>query len=147
MSFTVLFLCTGNYYRSRFAEILFNTLASREHLEARAISRGMATELGVDNIGPISTHTLEELKRREIEDHSTTRFPLQVQDQDFRNAQLVIALDEEEHRTMMQARYPVWADKIEYWNVADLWAIGPDKALPAIEKKVRHLIDRLKPQT
>ena len=33
---TVLFLCTGNYYRSRFAEILFNHLAWHRH----AISPG-----------------------------------------------------------------------------------------------------------
>ena len=43
MSHKVLFLCTGNYYRSRFAEMLFNALASRKDLDWTADSRGLAT--------------------------------------------------------------------------------------------------------
>ena len=35
---TVLFLCTGNYYRSRFAEILFNSVASKLGLPWQASS-------------------------------------------------------------------------------------------------------------
>ena len=34
----VLFLCTGNYYRSRYAEELFNHLARGENLPWRASS-------------------------------------------------------------------------------------------------------------
>ena len=36
---TVLFLCTGNYYRSRFAEELFNHRAARDGLSWVAQSR------------------------------------------------------------------------------------------------------------
>ena len=46
---TVLFLCTGNYYRSRFAEILFNWHATQQELNWRADSRGLA--LFSDNLG------------------------------------------------------------------------------------------------
>ncbi|HWG47254.1 MAG TPA: hypothetical protein VN688_31115 [Gemmataceae bacterium] len=35
---TVLFLCTGNYYRSRFVEVLFNSVADRMGLSWRASS-------------------------------------------------------------------------------------------------------------
>jgi protein-tyrosine-phosphatase len=38
---TVLFLCTGNYYRSRFAEALFNSVAGKMGLPCRASSRGL----------------------------------------------------------------------------------------------------------
>jgi protein-tyrosine phosphatase len=41
---TILFLCTGNYYRSRFAEELFNHHAERAGLYWVAQSRGLALE-------------------------------------------------------------------------------------------------------
>jgi len=37
---TVLFLCTGNYYRSRFAEFLFNALAAEAGVDWVAESAG-----------------------------------------------------------------------------------------------------------
>jgi protein-tyrosine-phosphatase len=42
---TVLFLCTGNYYRSRFAEVLFNSVAGKLGLSWVASSRGLALVL------------------------------------------------------------------------------------------------------
>ncbi|HVJ67318.1 MAG TPA: hypothetical protein VM510_05000, partial [Caulifigura sp.] len=37
----VLFLCTGNYYRSRFSEELFNSLAKQHNLDWSADSAGL----------------------------------------------------------------------------------------------------------
>jgi protein-tyrosine phosphatase len=54
---TVLFLCTGNYYRSRFAEELFNHHAERCGIGWVAHSRGLALERGTHNIGYISPFT------------------------------------------------------------------------------------------
>src|SRR4051812_49853681 len=51
---TVLFLCTGNYYRSRFAEALFNSVAVRMGLPWRASSRGLALERGAGNVGAMA---------------------------------------------------------------------------------------------
>src|SRR5256714_15421048 len=61
---TVLFLCTGNYYRSRFAEALFNSVAGKMGLPWRASSRGLALERGTHNVGPMApsaNRALEEM--------------------------------------------------------------------------------------
>jgi len=57
----ILFLCTGNYYRSRFAEHLFNWLAVKQGLDWQADSRGLALERGVNNVGAISRYAAEAL--------------------------------------------------------------------------------------
>ena len=61
---TVLFLCTGNYYRSRFAEVLFNSVAGRMGLPWRASSRGLALERGVNNVGPMAVSAVQALESR-----------------------------------------------------------------------------------
>ena len=57
---TVLFLCTGNYYRSRFAEVLFNSVASKMGLSWRAASRGLALERGFNNVGPMAVEAIKD---------------------------------------------------------------------------------------
>ena len=58
----VLFLCTGNYYRSRFAESLFNSVAGKMGLPWRASSRGLALERGVNNVGPMAAAAIKALE-------------------------------------------------------------------------------------
>lgn len=58
----VLFLCTGNYYPSRFAEIVFNSVAGKLGLPRRASSRGLALERGVNTVGPITVSAVEALE-------------------------------------------------------------------------------------
>ncbi|MEZ4659676.1 MAG: low molecular weight phosphatase family protein [Caldilineaceae bacterium] len=89
----VLFLCTGNYYRSRFAELLFSHLAAQQGAPWEADSRGLAIELGVNNVGPISPHTLARLEALAIPLPTTMRSPQQATEADLQAATLTIALD------------------------------------------------------
>jgi len=81
---TVLFLCTGNYYRSRFAEIVFNERARRQGLDWRAESRGLALERGVNNVGPISAHAVARLGQMGLSFDDYLRMPLPVSEEDLR---------------------------------------------------------------
>jgi protein-tyrosine phosphatase len=142
----VLFLCTGNYYRSRFAELLFNHLAAQAGLNWRADSRGVATELGIYNFGPISATTVEVLRARGVAVDVKQRYPLQLQESELAGADLVIALDEQEHRPFMQSRFPAWAGRITYWHIQDLGLAPATVALPQIETEVTRLVTRLRSQ-
>jgi protein-tyrosine phosphatase len=141
---TVLFLCTGNFYRSRFAEIYFNWLAARDGLVWRADSRGLA--LDPNNFGPISSHARREILRLGIPLPEPLRDPIDAAAADFAAAKLVIALKEAEHRPLMESRFPDWAGRIEYWQVHDLDYALPSEALPQVKAQVERLIARLNRQ-
>lgn len=142
MNKQVLFLCTGNYYRSRFAEILFNHLAPEGGLNWRADSRGLAIELNKANAGAISHFAVEGLNRLGI-DVSEPRFPQKVKVNDLEAADLVIAMYDAEHRPMVLERIPDWVDRIEFWRVPDIDFVPPSIALSEIEQQVKSLIARL----
>ncbi len=139
----LLFLCTGNYYRSRFAEMLFNSLAEQHHLGWRAISRGLALERGVRNVGPVSRYVVQRLNDMGVAACGAERLPCRAVEADFAAADKIIALDELEHRPIMAERFPRWIDRIEYWPIHDLDKISAEHALGEIETRVRQLVQAL----
>src|SRR5688572_17627744 len=112
---TVLFLCTGNYYRSRFAEILFNARAARDRLQWRATSRGL--KIGwPGNLGAMSEHTEKRLAGMGLNWSESRHMPMQCRVCDLEQASLVIALKEAEHRAMLRARFADWENRVTYWQ-------------------------------
>ena len=138
----VLFLCSANYYRSRFAEYFFNWLAAQEGLPWRADSRGLAVEKWGDLRG-ISRYTTDALKLRGIPTNGEHRRPKKLTMRDLGNSDLVIAVKEAEHRAMMMAQFPLWANEIEYWHIDDIDSAPPDEALPVLEQKIQELVARM----
>src|SRR6187402_1987989 len=116
----VLFLCSGNYYRSRFAELLFNHLAERAGIPHRADSAGLEIECRTRNPGPLSPHTIQGLRERGIPVPSTVRAPRDVSSSDFANATLVIALKDAEHRPLMMKHFPDLCAGVEFWQIDDV---------------------------
>jgi predicted translation initiation factor SUI1 len=135
----ILFLCTGNYYRSRFAEILFNSTAQNMGLAWKATSRGLALETGVNNIGPMAVSAVKALNDLGVSDAiAVARFPASATAADFERADFVVALKREEHLPLMRERFPAWVDRVEYWQVDDA-----PVALQLIEREIMNLTARL----
>jgi protein-tyrosine phosphatase len=139
----VLFLCSANFYRSRFAEHFFNWLAGQEGLAWRADSQGLAVDKWGD-IGEISPYTIEALRLRGIRLGGSQRRPKHVTLTDLANSDLVIAVKEGEHRAMMQEQFPLWADRIQYWHIDDIDCAEPEDSLPILEEHVRALVTKLR---
>jgi protein-tyrosine phosphatase len=136
---TVLFLCTGNYYRSRFAEIYFNAVAAKMGLPWRATSRGLALERGLHNVGPIAKLTLDALTTLNVRDREACeRMPMPATDADFASADYVVALKQMEHHPLLIERHPAFVEKVEFWHVEDEPGV-----LGLIEREVTGLAARL----
>lgn len=139
---SLLFLCTGNYYRSRYAEILFNWQAKQAGLAWQAFSRGL--EPDPMNPGPMSRHTIAALTRLQIAHDEHLRMPIPVSDADFESADHVVAVKEAEHRRMIERGFARWLPKVEFWHVHDVDCCGPEETLPHLDREVNALIERLK---
>lgn len=137
----VLFICTGNYYRSRFAETIFNVWAAESGLRALADSSGLAPTAA--NPGAIAKSAVAHLERLGITLAEPIRYPKALTEQELRTASRVIALKETEHRPMMVRQFPRYAERIDYWQIHDLDVLTPEEALPQIEQRVRELIVEL----
>jgi protein-tyrosine phosphatase len=141
----VLFLCSGNYYRSRFAEHLFNHLAEAAGLPYRADSAGLWPECHTRNPGPMSRESIAALQARGVALPEALRSPRDVQASDIAEAALTIAVKEAEHRSIVVERFPELLHRVEFWKIDDVDCAPPNVALPLLEAHVLELVARLSP--
>jgi len=140
----LLFLCSGNYYRSRFAEAVFNHLAIQRNLPWRAFSRGLAIWMAE---GDLSVFTEEALQQRGIDRSLTGPTRVRLSEPDLQRAHKIIAVKEAEHRPMMREQFPAWEHRVDYWTIDDLDFAQPEEALPLLEALVHQLATELAGET
>jgi protein-tyrosine phosphatase len=137
----LLFLCTGNYYRSRFAEEYWNARAEREALAWRADSRALSDPPSVNNPGPMSAGALAELARLGIVARGASRRPQSVRQDELGLYERVIALDREEHRPVVLRSFPAaHAERVEYWDIGDVWKEEPRIAMERLVQLLESLL-------
>ncbi len=146
MPHTLLFLCSGNYYRSRFAEMLFNDRTSALGLDWQATSRGLNREFNAGNVGPISGFAVRGLIDRGVALPVSPRYPVKLEVADLAGADRIIALHEGEHRPLMRVHFPDWEERVEYWWVEDLRQAPADEALAEIDRRLDTLLAELASQ-
>ena len=140
---TLLFLCTGNYYRSRFAELYLRHLATEHEINWHVDSRGL--QLFSDNEGSLSQHTVSECEKFGISTEPL-RLPMSLQEDDLVRAEVTIAVKETEHRPLIRKMFPHWEERIEYWEVHDLDVAPADETLSQLRLHVDSLFERLRSQ-
>ena len=141
----ILFLCTGNYYRSRFAEEYFNHSAARHGVHWRADSKGLARDLAATgNRGPISPHAMAELQSRGIDVRGAARWPARVEAPDFLRYPRVIALSRLEHEPMLRAYFPEHLPAMEYLEIGDVDLETPAQAIARLARELDAMVAALR---
>jgi protein-tyrosine phosphatase len=125
----VLFVCSGNYYRSRLAEILFNDAADKVGLEWEAESRGL---LKTGELKGMSEHAAVYLRNHDLGHLAIEpRDPLLLDVEDITAFDLIVGLCREEHEPIINKRYlslaraMMRAGRLRYWRIYDIPAPPP----------------------
>ena len=135
----ILFLCSGNYFRSRFAELWFNHEADQRRLPWYATSAGLLMEN--NNQGNISEYTRTFAHARGWT--VPNRPPIAASKTLFDYAERVIALKEAEHRQPIELRFPEYMDKVMFWSIHDEDVMKPSDILPLLESQLIQFVETL----
>ncbi len=138
----VLFLCSGNYYRSRYAEEFFKFRASEVLRNWSADSRGLS--LNPHNSGAVANIVLHRLAALNIQPVNVGRNPEPVKKADLDASSLVVAVSRREHHSLMKELFPLHAERIVYWDVDDTAIMPSDVAFPRIEFLTEKLIEHIR---
>jgi protein-tyrosine phosphatase len=142
----MLFLCTGNFYRSRFAELWFNHHAQREGLLWQASSRGLRLTPAL-NQGSISPFARSRLTERGVPLLDPLPMPQALTEDDWRQATRIIAMKHTEHEPLVRAGFPEAEGRVEYWHIDDVDCELPDQALAKLERQLDDLLRELATQS
>jgi protein-tyrosine phosphatase len=141
----ILFVCTGNYYRSRYAQACFNLKAQETQLGWKAVSRGFALKPGRKGISPLAA---QELSKRGVPEALYHGDPEPLTEADLNTSDYIVLMDEAEHRPMIEQGFPKRDDhKIHYWKIPDYPSMTAPAACAAMSENIDHLLKELAAQT
>ena len=155
------FVCTGNLYRSKYAEACFNYLCIQNNItDIRAFSRGLRVqptekyEHGESFTFPIrlAIPSYERIKKRNIPFCLVGATNQMLDNYDCASSEKIILMNKDEHMPWMEKKHSEYLDKVECLEIGDknylpengydgpAWEI--DDALDAIEVFVESFFKR-----
>ena len=159
----VCFVCTGNLYRSKYAEACFNNLCITNGInDIRAFSRGLAAqptenyEHGEAFTIPIrlAIPTYERMVEKKIPFCLMGPTNVMLSEYDCASSDVIVLMNKDEHMPKMEDRFPNHLDKIECYEIGDKHYLpengydGPEwepvDALDAIENLVSECYKNLR---
>lgn len=149
----VCFVCTGNYYRSRFAEAVFNFMVKECGKEYVAESRGLnisaADEVAKD-YGELSPYTKHKMEDLDIPINFTSEKRQSISKQDLEDFDIIVIMDRAEHFKMVKEFVGEDEDMIasaknfKYWAIKDVFDWEPDETLGAILANVNKFFNEIR---
>lgn len=130
----ILFVCTGNAYRSPVAEALLRHLNPNVEADSAGISPAI----------PISNDASKFLLREDAQKHLKTS-PESLSQKNLESYDLIVAM-ETMHKEAIVSRCPKCADKIVVWNISDPYFLPlefTEKIFTEIKTQVQKLNESL----
>ena len=134
----VLFVCTANIFRSRFSEEVYNHFAERLNIPSESFSAGL--RVGEYTTRKIYRPALEQLKNYNINPSRKDDLSIHINDLDLNVYDMIICMDEVEHRPMVEMNDRLNKVNIDYWNIVDEPMVSSKVSLPICFDKVRELV-------
>ena len=137
----VLFVCTANIFRSRFSEEVYNHFAKKLDIPSEAFSAGL--RVGEYTTRKIYTPALQQLKYYKINPSRKDDLSIHINDLDLNVYDMIICMDEVEHRPMVEMNDQLNKTNIDYWNIVDEPMVSSKVSLPVCFDKVKDLVTRV----
>jgi protein-tyrosine phosphatase len=141
-----LFICTGNFYRSRFAESYFNFLCIKYNLSYRAKSAGLKPYLADEKAaeeGEISILAKNKLDALGISKDYYDKNREELTEEMLQNSDIIIAMDEDEHFSMIKNSFPNYLKKVIFYGAKDIEYCDHHIALNYIKKMIEEEVFNL----
>jgi protein-tyrosine phosphatase len=149
----VCFVCTGNYYRSRFAEATFNFMAKECGEKYVAESRGLnisAADKVAADYGELSPYTKNKMEELDIPISFTSSKRQPISKQDLKDFDIIVVMDRSEHFSMVKSFVGEDEDMIlsaknfKYWAIKDVFDWKPEETLGAILANVNKFFNEIR---
>jgi len=118
MTDNVLFICTGNWYRSRFAECYLKSKGYK-NVQSRGINVVNNKKKKYREKYKQSSLVRNGLIKLGLNKYIDNKMPQQLTENDMKKSDKIILINKKEHYNYVIKKYPKYKHKLIIWNIKD----------------------------